>query len=90
MVGNAIASAVLPTIVANTFFLPTHLLPKKGPRPPSSEADTAAYRARGNLRGRCHLAALNIDVRVLALRLPLPILYGIVMVTIIARYKLRA
>ena len=28
-VGTVIASAVVPTIVANTFFLPRHLLPKK-------------------------------------------------------------
>jgi glutathione-regulated potassium-efflux system ancillary protein KefC len=30
VVGTVIASAVVPTIVANTFFLPRHLLPKKG------------------------------------------------------------
>jgi glutathione-regulated potassium-efflux system ancillary protein KefC len=30
-VGTVIASAVVPTIVANTFFLPRHLLPKKDP-----------------------------------------------------------
>jgi glutathione-regulated potassium-efflux system ancillary protein KefC len=29
LVGTVIASAVVPTIVANTFFLPRHLLPKK-------------------------------------------------------------
>jgi glutathione-regulated potassium-efflux system ancillary protein KefC len=29
VVGTVIASAVVPTIVANTFFLPRHLLPKK-------------------------------------------------------------
>src|ERR1700691_1538476 len=29
VVGTVIASAVIPTIVANTFFLPRHLLPKK-------------------------------------------------------------
>jgi glutathione-regulated potassium-efflux system ancillary protein KefC len=29
LVGTVIASAVIPTIVANTFFLPRHLLPKK-------------------------------------------------------------
>jgi glutathione-regulated potassium-efflux system ancillary protein KefC len=31
LVGTVIASAVVPTIVANTFFLPRHLLPKKHP-----------------------------------------------------------
>jgi hypothetical protein len=31
VVGTVIASAVVPTIVANTFFLPRHLLPKKAP-----------------------------------------------------------
>lgn len=31
VVGTVIASAVVPTIVANTFFLPRHLLPKKDP-----------------------------------------------------------
>lgn len=30
VVGTVIASAVIPTIVANMFFLPRHLLPKKG------------------------------------------------------------
>jgi Kef-type K+ transport system membrane component KefB len=38
LVGTVIASAVVPTIVANTFFLPRHLLPKKhhesGPEKP--------------------------------------------------------
>jgi glutathione-regulated potassium-efflux system ancillary protein KefC len=29
LVGTVIASAVVPTIIANTFFLPRHLLPKK-------------------------------------------------------------
>jgi glutathione-regulated potassium-efflux system ancillary protein KefC len=29
LVGTVIASAVIPTIIANTFFLPRHLLPKK-------------------------------------------------------------
>jgi hypothetical protein len=29
LVGAIIASAVLPTLVANTFFLPKHLLPRK-------------------------------------------------------------
>jgi hypothetical protein len=28
-VGAVIASAVLPTLVANTFFMPKHLLPHK-------------------------------------------------------------
>jgi glutathione-regulated potassium-efflux system ancillary protein KefC len=31
VVGTVIASAVVPTIIANTFFLPRHLLPKKDP-----------------------------------------------------------
>jgi len=31
VVGTVIASAVVPTIVANTFFLPRHLLPRKAP-----------------------------------------------------------
>jgi hypothetical protein len=29
LVGAVIASAVLPTLIANTFFLPRHLLPHK-------------------------------------------------------------
>ena len=36
------------------------------------------------------MAALYIDVRLPALRLPLAILYAIVLVAIVARYKLRA
>jgi glutathione-regulated potassium-efflux system ancillary protein KefC len=47
LVGTVIASAVIPTIIANTFFLPRHLLPKKHDvdtsdtpirRPPEPEA----------------------------------------------------
>jgi glutathione-regulated potassium-efflux system ancillary protein KefC len=29
LVGTVIASAVIPTLIANTFFLPRHLLPHK-------------------------------------------------------------
>ncbi len=29
VVGTVIASAVIPTVIANMFFLPRHLLPKK-------------------------------------------------------------
>jgi glutathione-regulated potassium-efflux system ancillary protein KefC len=44
VVGTVIASAVVPTIVANTFFLPRHLLPKKAspgnPVPQTAEPET--------------------------------------------------
>jgi hypothetical protein len=33
-----IASAVIPTIVANTFFLPRHLLPRIGASAPTAHA----------------------------------------------------
>jgi hypothetical protein len=36
LVGAVIASAVIPTIVANTFFLPRHLLPRKSAGTPSA------------------------------------------------------
>jgi Kef-type K+ transport system membrane component KefB len=38
LVGTVIASAVIPTIVANTFFLPRHLLPRIGASAPTAHA----------------------------------------------------
>ncbi len=48
VVGTVIASAVVPTIIANTFFLPASASEKR-PRLRNCEADTAACRARGSL-----------------------------------------
>jgi Kef-type K+ transport system membrane component KefB len=38
LVATVIASAVLPTVIANAFYLPRHLLPKREPEAPDREA----------------------------------------------------
>ena len=38
LVATVIASAVIPTVIANAFYLPRHLLPKRGSGPPDREA----------------------------------------------------
>ena len=37
LVATVIASAVIPTVIANAFYLPRHLLPKRGSGPPDRE-----------------------------------------------------
>jgi len=37
LVAAVIASAVIPTVIANAFYLPRHLLPKAEPEPASEE-----------------------------------------------------
>jgi glutathione-regulated potassium-efflux system ancillary protein KefC len=41
LVGTVIASAVIPTMIANAFFLPRHLLPRAHPHPVSSAEQPA-------------------------------------------------
>ncbi len=41
LVATVIASAVIPTVIANAFYLPHHLLPTAGQEDPSSEQGTA-------------------------------------------------
>ena len=38
LVATVIASAVVPTVIANAFYLPRHLLPKREPAAPEREA----------------------------------------------------
>ena len=38
LVATVIASAVIPTVIANAFYLPRHLLPKRASGPPDREA----------------------------------------------------
>jgi glutathione-regulated potassium-efflux system ancillary protein KefC len=45
LVATVIASAVIPTVIANAFFLPRHLLPLSGPAP-TPETDHAAIPIR--------------------------------------------
>ena len=47
LVGAIIASAVLPTLIANTFFLPKHLLPAKALRPRQPASQTRPAIAEG-------------------------------------------
>ncbi len=50
LVAGVIASAVIPTLIANAFYLPRHLLPQKEPEPASEEqhrAVTPLRRAAG-------------------------------------------
>src|SRR5438132_836986 len=43
LVAAVIASAVIPTVIANAFYLPRHLLPAAGPEPkPTTDAQAAA------------------------------------------------
>ena len=42
LVATVIASAVVPTVIANAFYLPRHLLPKAAPLDASSEQGNAA------------------------------------------------
>ena len=44
LVAAVIGSAVVPTLIANAFYLPHHLLPA---REPAAEAEPAAARAAG-------------------------------------------
>jgi glutathione-regulated potassium-efflux system ancillary protein KefC len=50
LVATVIASAVVPTVIANAFFLPRHLLPQSGPAP-APAGDRAAIPLR-NVSGR--------------------------------------
>jgi glutathione-regulated potassium-efflux system ancillary protein KefC len=50
LVAAVIGSAVIPTLIANAFFLPRHLLPQSGPTP-TPEGDRAAIPVR-NVSGR--------------------------------------
>jgi len=56
LVAAVIASAVIPTVIANAFYLPRHCCPSPGRtrsrRPMRSQRSCAALRARSNDRGR--------------------------------------
>ena len=46
LVAAVIASAVIPTVIANAFYLPRHLLPEPGPETkPTTDAQTAPLRS---------------------------------------------
>jgi Kef-type K+ transport system membrane component KefB len=48
LVAAVVASAVVPTVIANAWFLPRHLLPKADPSPPGEPAAAASQAKEGN------------------------------------------
>ena len=61
LVATVIASAVIPTVIANAFYLPRHLLPKAEPEDASREQGAGGAASAGRDRSRITREALDVQ-----------------------------